>query len=90
LILGDAEHTRYRFLIDNLNLATLSVGSEVSISGMFCVTKDQMDGKWLGTYRDYDYTLWKWKCKEPEKPKDDGKKDDKGPKDDGPKEKEQV
>jgi hypothetical protein len=49
-----------------------------------------MDGKWLGTYRDYDYTLWKWKCKEPEKPKDDGKKDDKGPKDDGPKEKEQV
>jgi hypothetical protein len=25
-----------------------------------------MDGEFTGTYRDYDYTLWKWECKQPD------------------------
>ena len=25
-----------------------------------------MDGEYTGTYRDYDYTLWKWNCSQPE------------------------
>ena len=25
-----------------------------------------MEGVYTGTYRDYDYTLWKWECKEPD------------------------
>jgi len=44
------------------------VVNEDTIEGNFCVTPEQMDGKWSGVYRDFDYTLWKWKCKEPEEP----------------------
>lgn len=42
------------------------VVQDSSITGQFCVTDQQREGVYNGTYRDYDYTLWKWQCKEPE------------------------
>lgn len=42
------------------------VVQDSSITGQFCVTDGQRQGDYSGTYRDYDYTLWKWQCKEPE------------------------
>jgi len=44
------------------------VVNEETITGKFCVSDGQREGEYVGTYRDYDYTLWKWQCKEPEAP----------------------
>lgn len=52
----------------------------------FCMTDDQKDGNWQGTYVDNDNTYWRWTCeKPPDKPdtkpdpKPDPEKDDKDP-----------
>lgn len=55
------------------------VVQDSSITGQFCVTDGQREGEYEGTYRDYDYTLWKWQCKEPDQLDD---VDDKGAGDD--------
>merc|ERR1719498_295762 len=44
------------------------VVNDDSITGSFCITNQQMDGEFAGTYRDYDYTLWAWQCQRPEEP----------------------
>lgn len=62
----------------NAQCCKFEVVNEETITGKFCVTDGQRSGKWQGTYRDYDYTLWKWQCKEPETPvapPDDDKED---------------
>jgi len=42
------------------------VVQDPSITGQFCITDGQRVTEFEGTYRDYDYTLWKWQCKVPE------------------------
>ena len=40
--------------------------NEETITGKFCVSDQQRLGEYEGVYRDYDYTLWKWQCKQPD------------------------
>ena len=42
------------------------VVQDSTITGQFCVNDKQMQGLYTGTYRDYDYTLWKWQCRAPD------------------------
>merc|ERR1719353_1800495 len=41
------------------------VVDDPAITGQFCISNSQRETDFTGTYRDYDYTLWKWECKEP-------------------------
>ena len=52
---------------ENAQCCNFVVVEDTNIDGQFCVSNKQRDGEFEGTYRDYDYTLWKWQCKEPEK-----------------------
>jgi len=44
----------------NAQCCDFEVVNEESITGKFCITDAQRDGVYVGTYRDYDFTLWKW------------------------------
>lgn len=50
----------------NSQCCNFEVVGEETITGKFCVSDQQRLGEYSGVYRDYDYTLWNWKCKEPE------------------------
>ena len=50
----------------NAQCCDFEVVKQESITGKFCITNEQRDGLWTGTYRDYDFTLWKWTCKQPD------------------------
>lgn len=50
----------------NAQCCDFVVVQDETITGQFCISDKQREGRFTGTYRDYDYTLWKWECKEPE------------------------
>ena len=44
------------------------ISTNENMRSQFCVTEEQRGGSdvYGGKYRDRDYTLWNWRCKEPE------------------------
>ena len=50
------------------------VVQDPSITGQFCINDAQRQTEFTGTYRDYDYTLWKWECQEPDNTGPSGEK----------------
>ena len=52
----------------NVECCIFEISTNPNMKSQFCVTDEQREGTdiYSGQYRDRDYTLWNWYCKEPE------------------------